>query len=151
MTHLQYLWQNLLAYSVILTAVNLIFVILGVMVHGDSIPSPALLFIIYTVFSMTALGFSLAWYSLFRNKEAAFSILGGIIILMAMLGGVMWPVEMMPDYLQRAVMLLPTYWVAEATILVSYGAPMKELVIPLVLMILFGIAFLLLGSRRRLL
>ncbi|WP_404430298.1 ABC transporter permease [Sutcliffiella horikoshii] len=149
-THFQYLWQNLLAYSLILTLVNVVFVILGVLVHGNDLPEPILLFIIYTVFSMTAIGFSLAWYSLFRNKEVAFSILGGFIILMAMLGGVMWPVEIMPDYFQRAVMLLPTYWVAEGTILVSYGAPVEELGVPMVVMFLFCIAFLILGSRRRL-
>lgn len=149
-THFQYLWQNLLAYSLILTVVNLVFVILGVIVHGESLPSPSLLFIIYTVFSMTALGFCLAWYSIFRNKEAAFSILGGIIVLMAMLGGVMWPVEIMPEYLQRAVMFLPTYWVAEGTILVAFGGQVKDLINPLIVMILFSIAFLLLGSRRKL-
>ncbi|OIJ20158.1 multidrug ABC transporter permease [Anaerobacillus alkalidiazotrophicus] len=149
-THFQYLLQNLLAYTVILTAVNLVFIILGVIVHGESVPSPSLLFIIYTVYSITSLGFSLAWYATFRNKEAAFSILGGIIILMAMLGGVLWPVEIMPESLQRAVMLLPTYWIAEATVLLSYEAPTEELAIPLVVMFLFCIAFLLLGSRRRL-
>jgi ABC-2 type transport system permease protein len=133
-----------------MTAVNLMFVIIGTIVHGGNLPSPVFLFIIYTVFTMTALGFSLAWYAIFRNKEAAFSVLGGIIILMAMLGGLLWPVEIMPDFLQRAVMLLPTYWVAEATILLSYNAAIEELFVPLVVMILFCIAFLLLGSRRKL-
>ncbi|WP_096199905.1 ABC transporter permease [Bacillus sp. FJAT-45350] len=149
-THFQYLWKNLLAYSIILTSVNVVFVTLGVIVHGENLPSPILFLLIYTVFSTTSLGFSLTWYSLFRNKEAAFSILGGVIILMAMLGGVMWPVEIMPELLQRAVMLLPTYWVAEGTILVAYGAPTKDLITPLVVMFLFCIAFLLVGSRRRL-
>ncbi|MBD8069375.1 ABC transporter permease [Bacillus sp. PS06] len=149
-THFQYLWQNLLAYTIILTTVNVAFILLGVLVHGDNLPSPLFLFIIYTAFSMTALGFSLAWYSIFRNKETATSVLGGVIILMGMLGGVMWPVEIMPSFIQRAVMLLPTYWVAEATTLVSYGATAKDLVLPLVIMFLFCIAFLLVGSRRRL-
>ncbi|ERN53792.1 ABC transporter permease [Alkalihalophilus marmarensis] len=149
-SHFQYLWQNMLAYTTIMTAVNLMFVIIGTIVHGGNLPSPVFLFIIYTVFTMTALGFSLAWYAIFRNKEAAFSVLGGIIILMAMLGGLLWPVEIMPDFLQRAVMLLPTYWVAEATILLSYNAAIEELFVPLVVMILFCIAFLLLGSRRKL-
>ncbi|WP_042221885.1 ABC transporter permease [Oceanobacillus manasiensis] len=149
-SHFQYLFQNLLAYTVILTVVNLVFVFLGVIVHGENLPSPILLFIIYTVFSMTALGFSLAWYSLFRHMETAFSILGGVIVLMGMLGGVMWPVEAMPEYLQQAVMLLPTYWAAESTLIVAYGTQAKDLGTPLVVMILFCIAFLLLGSRRRL-
>ncbi|SDN90521.1 ABC transporter permease [Alkalicoccus daliensis] len=149
-SHLQYLWQNMLAYSVILTGLNLVFVIAGAVFHGSSMPSPVQLFIIYTVFSMTSLGFSLAWYSLFRNTEAAYNILGGVIILMAMLGGVMWPVENMPDALQRPVMLLPTYWVAEATTLVSFREPAVDLIIPMIVLLLFCFAFLLLGSRRKL-
>ncbi|MFB5664124.1 ABC transporter permease [Alteribacillus sp. HJP-4] len=149
-THFQYLWQNLLAYTAILTGVNAMFLIVGSIVHGGSLPSPFLFFIIYTVFSMTALGFTLTWYSLFRDKEAAFSTLGGLIVLMAMLGGVMWPVEAMPELLHRAVMFLPTYWAAEATLLLASGATVKELLIPLAVMLLFCFAFLLAGSRKRL-
>jgi len=149
-THFHYLWQNILAYTTILTAVNVVFILLGVMVHGDQLPSPVALFLIYTVFSMTALGFSFAWYSLFRNQESAFSTLGGVIILMGMLGGLMWPVEIMPESLQSAVMLLPTYWAAEGTLLVAFEAPFKDFVTPIVLMMLFCFAFLLLGSRRKL-
>ncbi|ADU29561.1 ABC transporter permease [Evansella cellulosilytica] len=148
-THFRYLWENLLAYSIILTSVNIIAIIIGVMYHGNAVPSPILLFIIYSIFSMTALGFSLAWYSLFRNRETAFAIIGIIVILMAMLGGVMWPVELMPDVLQRVVMLLPTFWYAEAMHLLSLEEPMGKIMIPLIMMILFSIAFLLIGSRRR--
>jgi len=109
-THFQYLWQNLLAYSLILMGLNLVVIVAGVFVHGNILMHPILFFIIYTVFSMTAIGFSLAWYSLFHNKEAAFSVLSGVIMLMAMLSGVMWPIEAMPIILQRFARLLPTYW-----------------------------------------
>src|SRR5690554_3629399 len=44
-THFQYLLQNLLAYSLILTVLNLVVVILGVFVHGENLISPSLLFI----------------------------------------------------------------------------------------------------------
>ncbi|AKL95964.1 ABC-2 type transporter [Clostridium aceticum] len=149
-THFQYLWQNLLAYSIILIAVNLVVVIVGVAVHGGKLISPVLLFIIYSFFSMTAIGLSLAWYSLFRNKEAATSVFGGVVMLIGMLGGVMWPVEIMPELLQRIAMLLPTYWLTEGIILVISGASIIDLGLPLAMMMMFSIAFLLLGSRRKL-
>lgn len=148
-THFQYLLENLLAYSLILTAVNLVFIITGIIVHGEALVSPLQLFFTYSIFSITAIGFSLAWYSLFRNKESAFSVLGGIIMLMTMLGGVMWPVEIMPEILQRLAMLLPTYWFAEAIITISFGGTFRDLLLPYMMMILFSIAFLLLGSRSR--
>ncbi|AOY78057.1 ABC transporter permease [Clostridium formicaceticum] len=148
-THFQYLWQNLLAYSLILMGLNLVFIIAGVILHGEALISPILLFIIYAFFSMTAIGFSLAWYALFRSKEAAFSVLTGVIVLMSMLGGIMWPVEIMPIPLQRGALLLPTYWFAEGIVLISFGASILELVLPLVMMFMFSIVFLLLGSRRK--
>ncbi|SCY91403.1 ABC transporter permease [Alkaliphilus peptidifermentans] len=149
MTHLQYLWQNLLAFSAILTGVNVIVMILGIVVHGDALISPGLLFIIFTVFSMTSIGFALAWYSLFRNKETAFSLLGGVIILISMLGGVMWPIQIMPPLIQRLAMLLPTYWLMEGILIVVKGGGFIDLMQPLALMAMFSLGFIILGSRRR--
>ncbi|WP_026477412.1 ABC transporter permease [Alkaliphilus transvaalensis] len=150
MTHLQYLWQNLLAFSLILMGVNVVVMIIGLLVHGNTLISPILLFIIFSIFSMTSIGFALAWYSLFRDKETAFSLLGGVIMLMVMLGGVMWPIQIMPQLLQRFAMLLPTYWLMEGIIVVVRGGNFVDLILPLSLLLMFSIAFIILGSRRRL-
>ncbi|MCW3490182.1 ABC transporter permease [Dethiobacter alkaliphilus] len=147
-THFQYLWQNLLAYTLILSLSNLLVVVSGLFVHGEALISPLLIFVLYTFFSVAVLGFCLAWYSLFRNKEAAFALLSGVVTLIAMLGGVMWPVQAMPDYMQRAVMLLPTYWLTEGLLEVSFGANLFDLSQPIGIMLLQAIAFLLVGSRR---
>lgn len=148
-THFQYLWQNLLAYSLILMGLNFVVIIAGVLVHGDILINPILLFILYTIFSMTAIGFSLAWYSLFHNKEAAFSVLSGVIMLMTMLGGIMWPIEAMPIILQRFAKLLPTYWLMNGIIEILSGASIVDLILPIAMMSMFSIVFLILGSRRR--
>ncbi len=147
-THFQYLLQNLLAYSLIMTIVNIVVIITGIIVHGENLVGPFWLLLIYTFFTMTAISFSLAWYSLFRDKEAAFSVLGGFIILLGMLGGILWPVFIMPELFQRLAMLLPTYWFAEAVMIVSFGGSLNDLALTFVMMLLFAVAFLLLGSRR---
>ena len=149
-THLQYLVQNLMAYSTILIFINIVFVIAGVLVHGAILINPILLFINYCIFSFTAIGFSLAWYSLFRSQETAFSILIGIIMLMAMLGGMMWPVQIMPAIIQRIAMLLPTYWLAEGILKVALGATLQEILLPLAMMVMFSAAFIIIGSKRKL-
>lgn len=61
----------------------------------------------------------------------------------------MRPVQAMPIFFQRLAMLLPTYWLAEGMILAVEGAPAADLVFPLVMMLLFSVAFILLGSLRR--
>lgn len=147
-THGMYLTQNLMAYSLILTLVNIIFIAIGILVHGENLINPIMLFAVYSIFSTTAIGFSLAWHVLFRNKEAAFSLLGIVIMLMSMLGGVMWPVIIMPEILQRFAMLLPTYWLMEALILITRNAPISDILLSSTMMIMFSTLFILLGSRR---
>ncbi|NLY45706.1 MAG: ABC transporter permease [Tissierella sp.] len=148
-THFQYLLENLLAYGIILIGLNMIVVIMGSIVYRESFNYYLLLFIIYSFFSMTALGFSLAWYSLFQNKDTATSILSGVIMLMAMVGGVLWPIQIMPVILQRLAMLLPTYWLGQSITFLAFRAPISEQIIPLTMMLIFSILFLIVGSRRK--
>jgi ABC-2 type transport system permease protein len=108
-THFQYLWETLLAYAVVLIVQNAVMVVLGVLIHGDRIPSPFLLFTAYTVFSLTSLAISLAGGSLFRNRDTAYGTLTGVLMIVAMLGGFFWPLEIMPPALQRAAMATPCY------------------------------------------
>ncbi|GAB2571716.1 ABC transporter permease [Gracilibacillus alcaliphilus] len=148
-THLQYLWQNLLAYSLILI-VQIVVVIAGGILYGHDLINPFLLLVVYVLFALTAIGFSLAWFSLFRHKETAFVVLMSSIMLMTMAGGMIWSVELMPELLQRLAMLFPTYWLAESLIIVATQADPTELAVPFVVLLLFTAAFLVIGSKRRL-
>lgn len=148
-THFQYLCQNLLAYSLLLVVLNGIVVVLGTLVHGNQLNHPIMLWMTYSVFSMTVIGFSFAWYSFFRNKEASFSLLGGVLVILSMLGGILWPVEIMPIAMQRFAMLLPTYWLVEAQQFVISGANGIDFFISLIVLMMFSVVFILLGSRKR--
>ncbi|MBP1969085.1 ABC-2 type transport system permease protein [Virgibacillus natechei] len=147
-THLQYLWQNLLAYSLLLILQSGAMII-GGMLYGHTLHEPGLLFLLYAVFSLTAISFSLAWFALFRHKETAFSILFGLIILISMAGGLFWPIDLMPDIMQKLVMVLPTYWLAEAQFILVGSGDLSDLFIPIGFLLLFTVIFLLGGSKRR--
>lgn len=149
-THFQYLLQNLLAFAALLLVQAAVVVACGIPLHGSTFPSPAALFMLYACFSLTAIAFSLAWCSQFRNKETSFIILASVIMLLSMVGGLFWPVELLPAWMQRAAMLLPTYWLAEGLKLVSFGAQAGELLVPAGMLLLFTLVFLLIGSKRRL-
>lgn len=148
-THFQYLWQNLLAFSVLLVA-QCAVVVLGGVLYGLELPVPILLFTVYSLFAMTAISLSLAWFSLFRHKETAFSVFIFITLLVAMIGGLFWPVEVMPPFLQRLAMFFPTYWLAESLQIIQTGENMINLWLPLTLLLLFSSIFLVIGSKRRL-
>ena len=146
-THLQYLWQNLLAYTLLLMLQSII-VIVGGLIYGHNLIAPGLLFLIYVVFTITAISFSLAWFALFRQKETAMTIMFGLVMLMFMAGGLFYPAELMPEMMQRIVVVLPTYWLAEAQWSLANTGQFQDLVIPLIVLVLFSTVFLLTGSRR---
>ncbi|GAA0372772.1 ABC transporter permease [Bacillus horti] len=148
-SHFQYLFQNLIAYFIILIVQCLLMVISGMLIHGESLPSPFLFFIVYFFFSLSALGFCLAWTSLFRSKDASALILFSLILLMSMVGGLFWTTQIMPDLLQRIAMFLPTYWLAGALEQIGSGASLYDITLHLFVLTLFTLVFLFIGSRTK--
>jgi len=148
-SHLRYLAENLMAYGVLLMIQNALVVGLGVLVHGDRIPLPFLLFAAYFCFSLTSIAFALAWCSLFGRRDVAYGTLSSVIIVLAMLGGFYWPIEIMPELMRRVASVTPPYWMMEAAVVLQQGGPAWRFALSLSVMLLFTVAFLLVGSRRR--
>jgi ABC-2 type transport system permease protein len=44
-----------------------------------------------------------------------------------MLGGCYWPIWMMPEFMQKAAMLVPQYWANEAISLLQQGKTLLDL------------------------
>jgi ABC-2 type transport system permease protein len=149
-THLRYLVESLLAYAVVLLAQNALVVGLGVVVHGKSLVAPLRLFGAYAVFSSTAIAFCLAVCELFRLREAAYGACSSLIIVISMLGGAYFPVQIMPASLQRVSMVTPTYWLFNALRIAEQGNGHSGFALSLGIMLLFTVAFLIAGSKRRL-
>ena len=67
-----------------------------------------------------------------------------------MLGGAYFPVEIMPTSLQRVSMVTPTYWLFNALRIAEQGDHDSRFALSLGIMVLFTLAFLIAGSKRRL-
>lgn len=65
----------------------------------------------YTLFCV---GFAVMASSLARSIAAIMSIGSPVITILAMLGGLFWPVEYMPVTMQRMALFTPTYWFAHS-------------------------------------
>lgn len=148
-THLRYLSENLVAYGLILTVINGIVVLTSSIYHDISWGSLAELFLLYSAFSIAAIGMAIAWYALFNNSETANSILGGLYISIAMIGGMFWPYELMPDPVVRVIRILPTYWYSLGLRQIIYPGYEGSLWISVGILLLFGITFILVGSRKQ--
>ncbi|QDI92245.1 ABC transporter permease [Salicibibacter halophilus] len=147
-THFQYLFQNLLAFSVIVIA-QCILVIAGGVMYGNELYEPLWLLVLFLVFSFTAIAFTLAWNTLYRNKETSFLIFMAVIMIIAMLGGLILPVDMLPDTLEKIAVIFPTYWLAEGIEWVVLGENIGDFLLINGVLLLYALLFLIIGSIRR--
>ncbi|MBX4147239.1 ABC transporter permease [Paenibacillus lautus] len=149
-THFKYLSQNLLAFALLLVGQSAVITCSAWLLHADVFGSLIQLFSILSMFSVTAISFSLAWSSMFRQPESSTAVMLGIILIMAVLGGTLFPIQAMPASLQKIAMVSPTYWFHEGIMLAKNGGLFAEQLTPLGILLLFAIAFMLIGSRKKL-
>ncbi|EZH68082.1 multidrug ABC transporter permease [Bacillaceae bacterium JMAK1] len=147
-SHFNYLWQNLLAFSVIMI-IQIIIIISGGYAYGHELYEPWNLTILYLVFMFTAISISLAWNSLYRSKESSFLIFMAVIVLMALLGGILFPVEMMPVVFERIAVIFPTYWLSEGIEWIVFGEDRGDFLFINGVLLLYALFFLIIGSIRR--
>jgi linearmycin/streptolysin S transport system permease protein len=149
LSYFRYLWETLLAYGLLLVLQNAVVVGLGVARYGEALGAPLLQFVAFSCFSLTSIAFSLAGFSLFGRREIAYASIATTITLLSLLGGFYAPVEMMPELLQKAAMVTPPYWLINALSVLQRGDPPGRFVLSVAIMLLFSMAFLVVGSRRR--
>jgi ABC-2 type transport system permease protein len=148
-SYFRYLWETLLAYGLLLVVQNGVVVGLGAARYGGSLGSPILQFAAFSCFSLTSIALSLAGCSLFARREIAYASIPTAITLLSLLGGFYAPVEIMPELLQKAAMIAPPYWLIRALSVIQRGDAPARFVLSLAIMLLFAMAFLVVGSRRR--
>jgi len=146
-THFQYLSQTLLAYACLLLAQNTLMVIGGVLLHGNALGRPLRVLAAYWTFSLNTLAFCLAMCSLIRAREVAYSSSSFLIVFFAAIGGALWPTTTLPALLKRLSMVSPIYWLHNAIRVVPGEG--DQFVLSLAVMLLLTLAFLLAGSKRR--
>lgn len=147
-SHYQYLSGNLLAFAVIL-AIQSVIVVGGGVLWGQELHRPLALLILYISFSFTALSLALAWVSVYRDKDTAFLVFMALIFLVAVLGGLMIPVQMFPPVMQRTAVLFPTYWLAEGLNWIAHGQRTGEFAIINGVLWLYGLICMVIGSKRK--
>lgn len=149
-TTLKYLSQNLSAFCSLISLQVLLVIGTGILLYQWDIYLAVRLVICYIIFTITSVALSLAWYSLFRNKEISDAIFSIVVSFMALLGGIFIPITLIPEILRKIGMLLPTYWLSNGINQTLYNGKAYDYWISIIILCLFTTAFLLFGSKRRL-
>ncbi len=126
-----------------------ILVAVGRFVFGlDLGDSPAGFALLVASYAVAVAGLSILLGALAKTREQA-STLGWLgSMLMAALGGCWWPAEIMPEWIQRVSLALPTAWAMRGFHqLISYGHGAAQVLLPCLVLLAFGIVFGALGVR----
>lgn len=149
-TTFQYLFQNLLAYLLLLTVQIFVIICIGTFLYKWHFVFSLKQFLCYTIFAATSISFSLAWNSLFRSKLLSDGVFSVVVSLMTLLGGVYFPIDMLPDFLKKIAMLFPNYWLSNAIFHMQNEQGFNNYLISIAALLLFAISYLIFGSKKRL-
>jgi len=93
---------------------------------------------------------SFAWNCLFKSKNSSFSSYSAIVTFGVLLSGALIPLEFFPTALQYVGAIFPAYWGMRAiNSLAELGTFNIDYWVGIAAMVLFSIAFLLYGGKRR--
>lgn len=112
---------------------------------GDPIAAAALV----TVWALVGTGAGVLSGTVFKTPEQASSIGPSIGIAFGMLGGCMWPLEIVPAAMQAVGHIVPHGWAVDAWItLLSRGGHLGDIAVALLVLAGFAVALLGLATRR---
>lgn len=147
-SYFNYLGSYLLAFLLILTVQNIIFTLLIYLYWGEVVFNYGLIFILYFLFSMMTIAFSLCWNSFFGSYNISFALFTGVGSVLCLVSGVSMPLQFFSESIRNKIMILPTYWLPAGLEAVYNGKIISVIISYIVLLIYSGI-LLLLGSKRR--
>ncbi|TQS75206.1 ABC transporter permease [Ornithinibacillus gellani] len=102
-------------------------------------------FIVMAIFSVISVGVSLVLVA-FSNSRGAFSALMNLVIMpTVMLSGCFWPVEVMPEVVQKISKFLPQRWTLDTLEALQAGSTFSSLYLNLCILFAFAIAFFLIA------
>lgn len=147
-SHRDYLLGHLSAYFLVVMFQIIAFSLLGFIRWGGEFNFYALSFIALTLFGIVSISFSLFWHTFFKTYATSIAIFSIASNIMALLGGLTYPLMFMPDSIKRYSIVLPTYWYAYAIEQITLSESLNVF-FALLIMLGFAIIFVTIGSIRR--
>ncbi|MDN4608881.1 ABC transporter permease [Sporosarcina highlanderae] len=109
----------------------------------------AALFILVTSLLLCVIGLGMAIAGFVRTVEQQNAIGTLVIISTCMLGGVYWPISMVPEVMQKIANYIPQKWAMEGfTKLITEGGTIGDIAMPLIALLGFAALFLSIGLTR---
>ena len=144
-----YLAQNLLASMVPLLVQILLVGGLGAILYGWALDFTLMLMFTYFLFAISSVAFAYGWNTLFKSKTASGGTFTTLMTLIAFFGGLMVPLEALPDILRNIGAIFPAQWLTRSLGYLLASNIGGEFWLAQGILVLFTVAFLLFGGKRK--
>lgn len=126
-----------------------LLVIFTRLLYGVQWGSPALLTLMITATALAAAGLGTSVAALARSPESADSLASAAILPMSFLGGSMYPIYVMPAWIELASRLTFNRWALDGFLAIMDGATtVAAIARPVVVLVAMAVVFLTVGTRR---
>ena len=112
------------------------------------IPNPAHLFLLLCLFNLFSVALVRAVVSAVKTMATVPVIVTMLANIFAMIGGLFWPVELMPPFMQRLAWFSPGYWLSRGMRGIQ-DISFEGFVLPVLFLLAFTIVTLLIGGWTR--
>jgi ABC-2 type transport system permease protein len=147
-SHMAYLCGHLLAYFMIMAMQILMFAIVAHIVYDLTFYFTGFGMLMIFAFSIFSLAFALFWHTLYKRFSTSISIYSVVANVIALVGGLTFPLSMLPQAIKDYAIVLPTYWYAYGIEQVV-SKDFLQIVLSFSIILGFSMMCLILGSRRR--
>jgi len=141
----QYIAANSITSLVIVTVQILIIQFAMKLLHIDTSIGDAVMFVILLMFGLVAIGLGLVVTSFSSSSYMAGTLNTLIMTPTCMLGGCFWPVEYMPDIMQKISYFMPQRWALNAIQKIQSDGTMSDITINLFILAGFAAALMLIA------
>lgn len=142
----KYILSNVIVNMIVMTMQILITLTIMTRVFGIDINIPfwtaaAVLFL----FALIAVGISLIITAFSNSRSAAGALQNVIILPTVMISGCFWPVEVMPDSIQKIAEFLPQRWTLDTLTKLQEGSTLGNLQLNIMILLAFAAVFYLIA------
>ncbi|MFD3156235.1 ABC transporter permease [Haloimpatiens sp. FM7330] len=139
-TKVQYIIANVIAnFIIFLMQISLILLISIKVFKLDFYINVGTMFFILSCFGLVSIGFGIIIAAFSKSMAQSAQMSNVLITPTCMLSGCFWPLEMMPNFLQKLANIFPQTWILKTINSLQYGKTLNEVVIYLVLVVIFAI------------
>ena len=147
MTMSEFIWSKIVASALIGMLCTLVLVAIGRLLFGILWGNYLILLLVIFCLNILIAGFISLLYSFVKTEQQAGAVLSSVILVMALIGGSMIPIDNFPEFMQKISRLTINHWGLEAFQLTIQREPFRDLLPILAGMVAAGLLLSWISSR----